>query len=143
MLHSDADAHPMHCTFEAQQLQHAGTGEEHDRAYLWRGGGGQGHSPARVPAAVGPVRQQHQPRRGCNILCVANTSEVHHQPTYQQVMVAVAARHSSKHMKSHGPLSAHRTNLQWCGYAPGGGVAAADDRLCSLVELLAFRVEMS
>jgi hypothetical protein len=127
-LHSDTDAHPVHCTLQAQQLQHAGTVEEHDRAYLWRGGGGQDHRPARVPAALGPVRQQHQPRRRCNLLCVANTSRVHHQPTHQQPMVAVAVRNSSKHMKSHKQSSAHRNNLQCCGYAPGGSVAAADDR---------------
>jgi hypothetical protein len=104
------------------------------RACLWRGGGSQGCSPARVMAAVGPVGRQHQPGRRCNLLCMANTtknSSSSHPPSsswlQQQVHFEKDAVHNTDNVLD--------TDLQRRGNASGGGVAAADDRLPSLVRL--------
>ena len=88
-----------------------------------------------------PVRQQHQPRHRCILLCVANTSPVHHQPTYQQVLVAAAEHSSGKHMKLHGTLSAQRNRPAVLRQGPDGGIGAADDCLFSLDRLPGWRAE--
>ena len=76
--------------------------------------------PSHAAAPASPPLQP--PVRGTRI-------RVHLQPSCQQVMVAVAGRSFSNHIKSHRPLSAHRTDLQCCGDVPGSGFAAADGRV--------------
>jgi hypothetical protein len=103
-----------------------------------------GHTSGEVvanKAAAHSCRLLSAPSGSSTSLAAAATSclwHTHHQPAYQQVVVAVAGRSSSKHISSHRPLSAHRTDLQCCGDAPAGGVAAADDRLSSLLQLPAL-----